>query len=108
MYPVLKLNFDQPTDDYAKNGGPEEVCLLCSFYLGSLRTWIKIIPNKFATSNHTALILGVHALRSYLKPIVNTSFTAYQIKKVSAAKYHGKNCIKVRRPLVRHLLRNRL
>ena len=30
----------------------------------SLRTWIKRIVNEFAISNHTALILDVHALRS--------------------------------------------
>ena len=54
-------------DDYAKDGVPEEVSLLCSFDYESLRTWIKTIVNKFANSNHTALILGVHALRSYLK-----------------------------------------
>ena len=54
-------------DGYAKNGGPGEVRLLCSFYHESLRTWIKTIVNKFAISNHTALISGVHALRSYLK-----------------------------------------
>ena len=47
--------------DYAKNGGPGEVRLLCSFYHESLRTWIKTTVNKFAISNHTALILGVHA-----------------------------------------------
>ena len=42
-------------DDYAKDGGPGEVRLLCSFYHESLRTWIKTIVNKFAISNHTAL-----------------------------------------------------
>ena len=52
-------------DDYAKKGGPGEVLLLCSFYHESLRTWIKTIVNKYAISNHTALILGVHALRSF-------------------------------------------
>ena len=30
---------------------------------------LKTVVNKFATSNHTALFLGVHALRSYLKII---------------------------------------
>ena len=41
---------------------------------------LKTIVNKFAISNHTALILGVHALRRYLKLIVNMSFIDYQIK----------------------------
>ena len=39
------------------------------FTMSLLRTWIKTIVNKSAISNHTALILGVHALRSYLKLI---------------------------------------
>ena len=56
-------------DDYAKNGGPGEVRLLCSFYHEFLRTWIKTIVNKFAISNHTAFVLGLYALRSYLKLI---------------------------------------
>ena len=64
--------------------------------------------NKFAISNHTALILGVHALRSYLKRICEYELVAYQIKKVSGTEDHGKNYIKVRPSLVRHLLRNRL
>ena len=80
--------FLRPIDDYAEDGGPGEVWLLCSSYHESLRTWIKTIANKFAISNHTALILGVHALRSYLKLI---------------SKGHGKNYIKVRPPLVHHL-----
>ena len=56
-------------EDYAKYGGPGEVGHLRSFYHDSLRTWIKTIVNKFAISNHTALILRVHALRNYLKLI---------------------------------------
>ena len=71
-------------DNHAKDGGPGEVWLLCSFYHESLRTWIKTIVNKFAISNHTVLILSVHALRSYLKLIVNMSFIANQIKKLMA------------------------
>ena len=73
----------------------------------SLRTWIKIV-NKFAISNHTALILGVHALRSYLKPICDHELHSLQNKKVSSATDHGKNYIKVKPPLVSHLLRNRV
>ena len=50
------------------------------FYHEHLRTCIKAIVNKFAISNHTALILGVDALRSYLKLFVNMSFILYQRK----------------------------
>ena len=55
-----------------------------------------------------ALIFGVHALRSYLKLICEYEFHRLPNEKVSGAKDHGKNYIKVRPPLVRHLLRNRL
>ena len=73
-----------------------------------MRIWIKTIVNKFAISNHTALISGVHALRSYLKLICEYELHCLPSKKVSDAKDHGKNYINVRPPLVRHLLRNRL
>ena len=95
-------------DDYAKHGGPGDVWLLGSFYHESLCAWIKTIVNKFAISNHTALILGVRALRSYLKLICEYELHSLPNKKVSAPKDHGKNYIKVTPPLVRHLLRNRL
>ena len=81
---------------------------MCSFYHESLRTWIKTIVNKFAFSNHTALISGMHALRSYLKIICEYELHSLPNKKVSGAKDNCKNYIKVRPSLVRHLLRNRL
>ena len=74
----------------------------------SLRTWIKTIVNKFAISNHTALILSLHALRSYLKLICEYELYILPNKKVSPAKDHGKKYIKVSPPLVLHLLHNRL
>ena len=55
-----------------------------------------------------ALILAVHALRSYLKLICEYELNSLPNKNFSRAKDHGKNYIKVRPPLVRHLLRNRL
>ena len=69
---------------------------------------MKTVVNKYAISNHTALILRVHALRSYLKLICGYELHSLLNKKVSGAKDHGKKYIKVRPPLVRHLLRNRL
>ena len=38
----LLLLPDTAIDDYAKDGGPGEVWLLCNFYHECLRTWIKI------------------------------------------------------------------
>ena len=58
-------------------------------------------------SNHTALILSVHALRSYLKLVCEYELHTLPNKKVSGAD-PGQNYIKVRAPLVCHLLRNRL
>ena len=69
-------------NDCTKNGGPREVWLLCSFYHELLRTWIKTIVNKFAVSNHTALILGMHALGSYLKLICEYELHSLPNKKL--------------------------
>ena len=96
----IKLN---TTDNYAKDGGPGEVWLLCSFYHDPLSNWIKANVNKFAISNHTSLKLGIQALRSYLKLICEYEFHTL----LNIAKDHGKNYMKVRPPLVSHLLRNR-
>ena len=38
--------------------------------------------HKFAVSNHAALKLDVHALRSFPRLIVNMSFISYQIEKL--------------------------
>ena len=69
---------------------------------------VKTIVNKFAISNHTALIFRVHALRSYLKLICEYELYNLPDKNISGAKDHGENYIKVRPPLVRLLLRNHL
>ena len=69
----------------------------------SLRTWIKTVVNTFNIPNHTALILDVHALRSYLKLIYEYKLHSSPDKKVSSAKDHGKNYTKVTLLLVRHV-----
>ena len=66
---------------------------MCSFFHESLRTWIKTVANMFAIST---LILGVHALRSYLKLICEYELCSLPSKKGSGANDHGKNYIKVR------------
>ena len=77
-------------DDYAKYGEPEEAWLVCSFYHESLPTWIITIVDKFAISNHTSLILGVRALRSYLNLICEYELHSLPNKKVGGAKDHSK------------------
>ena len=73
------------------------------FAMSQLSTWIKTTVNKFAVLNHAPLILDVRALRRYLKLICEYELHSLPNKKVSRAKDHGKNYIKVRPPLVRHL-----
>ena len=71
---------------------------MCSFYHKSLRTWIKTNVNKFAISNHTALILGVHALRSYLKLIYEYEFHSLPNKKLVAQTIMVKTTARSDRP----------
>ena len=71
---------------------------LCSFYHESLHSWIRTIVNNFAISNHMALILGVHALRSCLKLFVNMSFIAYQMKKLVGQRIMVKTTSRSDRP----------
>ena len=91
---MIKTNFGmKPTDDYPKNTpkmADQGRSDLYSFYHESLRTWIKTIVNTFAISNHKALILDVHARRSFLKLICEYELYSLPNKKVSGAKDHGK------------------
>ena len=52
------------------------------FFHESLCTWIKTVVNKFATSNHTTLILSVHPLRSYLKSVCKYELHSLPNKKL--------------------------
>ena len=54
------------------------------FYVVFLHTWIETIVDKFAVSNHTALILSVHAPRSYLKLICEYELHSLPNKKLVA------------------------
>ena len=80
---------DYTVDDYAKDGGPGEVQLLCSLYHEPLR-------NKFAISSLTAFKLGKYAL---IKVTCEFQLHILPNRKVSAAKDHGQNYIKFRPPL---------
>ena len=81
---------------------------MCSFYHELLRTLIETDVNNVAISNHTALKLEVQALRSYLSLICEYDLHILRNKKVNTTKDHGKNYMKDRSPLFRHLLRNYL
>ena len=61
--------------------------------------------NKFAVSNHTAGF-EIRCTGYYLSLIFEYDLDVLPNKKVSTAKDHGKNYMKDRPPLVRHLLRN--
>ena len=75
-------------DYYAKDGGPGEVTLLCSFYNKPLHTSIKTNVNKLAISNHMTLNLRIQALRRYLKQACEYETHTSQHTNVSAAKDH--------------------
>ena len=64
--------------------------------------------NKLSISSHTALILGLQALMSYLRLTYEYESYALPDAKISTTKDHGENYMKVKPPMVRHLLRNRL
>ena len=87
-------------DDYAKNGGPGRSDFYVVFTMSLCALGLKQL---LMSLNHMALISSVHALRSYLKVISEYELHSLPNKKVSGAKDHGKNYIKVRLPLVRHL-----
>ena len=74
----------------------------------SLCTLVETNVNKFAIANHAALKLDVHALRSFLRLVVNMSFISYQIEKLLLQRIMVKTTTKDRPPLVRHLLHNGL
>ena len=93
-------------DDYAKDGGPREAWFFLSFYHETLRTRIKTNVNKLAIWNHVAFKSHIQALRSYFNLSCEYELHILSNTKVSVAKDHGKNYMKVRPPWVRHLLRD--
>ena len=63
---------------------------------------------KFTMWKSKSSRLSYSLVESYLRLICEYELHSLPNKKVSGAKDHGKNYIKVRPPLVSHLLRNRL
>ena len=82
-----------------------DICIDFTISLCALK--IETNTNKFVISKQTALKQGLHALKSYLKLSREYGFHTSPNSKVSASEDHGENCIKVRPPLVRLLLRHR-
>ena len=66
-----------------------------------LPTLVKTNVNKFDISSHTAFKFDKQALRSYLKLTCEYELNILPNTKVSAAKDHGENYMKVRPLLVR-------
>ena len=95
-------------DNYAKDGVSGEVWHLCSFDHKPLFTWIKANVNKFAILSHTVLKLGTQNLGSYLRLTCEHELDIVSNTKVSLAKDHYENYMKLRLFLACHLLRNRL
>ena len=95
-------------DNFTKDGGSEEFCLLCNFYHEPLYTEIQIKVTKFAISSHFNLILCMQAPKNYLRLTCEYELHTLPSTKVSTTKDHGENYMKVRPPLIRHLLLNHL
>ena len=64
--------------------------------------------NKKMIGDHTALKLGIQGLRMYLKRTYEYELHVLSNTTITAAKDHGENYMKVRPPLVHHLLHNLL
>ena len=86
--------------------GRSDFCVVFTMSLCTLESKRTLI--KFAISSHTALKLGTQSLRTYLKVTCEYELHILPNTKVSTSKDHGENYVKVRPPLVGHLLRNRL
>ena len=91
-WPRVLQEWSYRIDDYAKDGWLVEAWHVCSFSHEPLRTWIKTNVNNWICLNLTS--------EYELQILPNT--------KVTAVKDHGESYMKVRPPLVRHLLHNRL
>ena len=81
--------------------GRSDFCVV--FTTGLCVIELKTNVNKFGISNHTALKFAIQVLRSYLNQTCKYELHTLSNTKVSAAKGHGENYMKVRPPLVRHL-----
>ena len=81
--------------------GRYDFCVVFTMSLCAIKSQQNV--NKLTISNHVALKLAIEALKSYLKLTCQYQFHILLNEKVSAAKDHGKNYMKVRLPLVQHL-----
>ena len=88
--------------------GRSDLCVVFTMSLCALESNQKLISSLFAISSHTALKLCTQSLRSYFKVTCEYELHLLPNTKVSTAKDHGENYMKVRPPLVHHLLCNRL
>ena len=94
---------NETIDDYAKDGGPREVWLSCSFYQDPLRVSATKNVNSFIIWNCTSLKSITETYESNLKVTMEFEFHILPNKKIGIAKDHGKNYIAARPPMVRHL-----
>ena len=105
---ISKCIWEIRIDDYAKDGGSGEVWLLCRFNHEPLHTWIKANVNKFSILRHTVLKLGIQNLGSYTRLTYECELDTLSNIKVSFAKLHGENFMKLRPHLICHYLCNHL
>ena len=74
-----------------------DFCVVFTMSLDALES------NKFAISSHRAFKLDKQALRNYLRVSCEHELHILPNTKVDTPKDNGKNCTKVRPPLLRHL-----
>ena len=74
--------------------GRSDFCVVFAMSICALE--LKKNINKCAISTHTALNLRIHALRSYLKLTCECELLTLSNAKVSAAKDHGENYMRVK------------
>ena len=85
--------------------GRSDFCVVFTMNLCALELKQTLIV---CISSHTALESGKQTLRNYLKLTCEYQFHTLSNEQVSAAKDDGESYMKIRPPLVHHLLRNRL
>ena len=103
----LNLMTSLPTKNYAKDGKPEAVWLLRIFYHDPFLISGKTKANDFVISN--LVNFETISTQDSLQELARAyKLCASPYRKVRCEKDHGKNYIKVRPLLPRHLLHNRL
>ena len=101
-------NGSDTIDDNAKDGGPEVIWQLCSFYQDPLQSLLLCLVS-YKPNIHRTASNGFTSLYPQCETNLMSNYRVIELPlQLKSAKAHGKNYIKVKPPLVRHLLCNRV